>query len=475
MPHKPSSPTEQNTVRTVLVVDDEKAYRNAVADTLALTGRYAVIEAATPDEARRALREHHGIACIVQDYELRLNGRKLETGIDLLKEYTARVPHIPVVMVSGIEGRGRVAVEAIRNHAVDFIDKSFGTEELVNLVDDVCSFADTSANAQAQFAALGFITADPSMAPVCNEARIAASTDLNLLLVGETGSGKDVLAEAIHKASPRAGKPFVNVNCGELTQELARSDFYGHRRGAFTGAIGDRAGFFEEVRDGTLFLNEFTEMPRELQAVLLGAIEKQVITPLGGRRIPFNARIIAATNRDPSQAIASDRLRHDLFQRFVEIIYIPPLRERPGDVKLLAEHFVARAIQKTKAHGMTLAADATEEIARAPWPGNARQLERVMIWCVLHADGAQITRTLVADAMRVEERTHVSQVRDPIAPLLAGHLPDVLHAVRKRFIVEILRQTKGNRTQAAIRLGFKTKDGLKGWLERYGIDPEEFK
>ncbi|HET7062526.1 MAG TPA: sigma-54 dependent transcriptional regulator, partial [Nitrosospira sp.] len=290
----------------------------------------------------------------------------------------------------------------------------------------------------------------------------AAASDATVLITGETGSGKEIIARALHQYSARASYPFVAINCAAIPHELLESELFGHVRGAFTGATASRVGIFAQAEGGTLLLDEIGDMSGNLQAKLLRVLAESVIVPLGAERpLSVNVRLLAATHRDLGQQVAEGRFREDLFYRLNVInIHVSPLRERREDIIALAEHFLALASDTPKA----LSAEARQCLETHTWPGNVRELRNVIERAMILARGASID---VADLGLV--RTPAPLALPAGAPLMHD-LPTALAQLEEMMIRAAIAETDGNRTEAARRLGIR-RQLLYAKLRQYGIEP----
>jgi len=291
-----------------------------------------------------------------------------------------------------------------------------------------------------------------------------ADSDATVLLLGETGTGKEVVARAIHLHGRRAKAPFVPVNCAAIPAELLESLLFGHVRGAFTGAVADRAGSFRDAQGGTLFLDEIGDMDLAMQAKLLRALQERVVTPVGGRPVPIDVRVIAATHRDLHQAVRDGRFREDLYYRLgVVPLNLPPLRERLADIIPLAEHFLALSAAGSPPKRLSAGAAAT--LLAHPWPGNVRELLNAM---------KRVSTLISRQGIATEDLAFLSApAYGPNLPgdptdWLAGKLPDVIERVERELIRRALEKTAGNRALAAEQLGIR-RQLLYQKLERYGM------
>jgi transcriptional regulator with PAS, ATPase and Fis domain len=288
------------------------------------------------------------------------------------------------------------------------------------------------------------VTVDEKMALVFQKAEIAAVTDYNLLITGETGTGKDMLARIVHKLSHRSGSPFVAINTSASSKALFEDDFFGHVKGAYTGALKGKEGFFESAQSGTLYLDEITELPRELQVKLLRAIEEKEIFRLGAAvPMPVDMRIIASTNCDIYEEIHAKRFREDLFYRLNRShIHIPALRERKKDILPLAAHFLNIHAEKNRKNIDSLSPDLSDRLLEYPFPGNVRELDNIIASAVFSEKGSVLS---------LSSTSPLKKGSDPL--LTQTREPDNLQELEKQHILRVLEISEGNRTRAAKRLG----------------------
>lgn len=306
-------------------------------------------------------------------------------------------------------------------------------------------------------------------------ARIVATRDVPVLIEGETGTGKELFARAIHAESERRGRPFISVNCGAIPKELFEAEFFGCKKGAYTGADKDRAGYFEAANGGTLFLDELGELPLDAQVKVLRVLNDGQVVRLGensGRSV--DVRIIAATNRELLQEVAAGRFRADLFYRLaVAMLKLPPLRERQGDLGLLMESMLAEVNAELSAgrsyEGKSLSVPAKNLMLQHPWPGNARELfntiMRICVWC----PGKKIEEDDVRQALLPSQPSGAGDIL--LRPLDDGFkLQDIIDYISSEYIARALREAKGNKTRAAQLLGMKNYQTLSNWMAKLGID-----
>jgi two-component system, NtrC family, nitrogen regulation response regulator GlnG len=462
-------------VRKVLIVDDEPSVRFVLARTCERAG-VPFAEAGSAEEAREKLEQdglaQDGVGLVLLD--VRLPG---DDGFKLLGELSQR-PDAPFVVVMTAEDTMRSAVEAMKRGAADYLGKPFDLSRVERIVRDLSVGpegdatrpADATARpaprespeAPAQPFALGdmLIGRSPAMVEVYKEIGRVARTEMTVLLMGESGTGKELVARAIHVNSGRARGPFVTVNMAAIPRDLMESELYGHEKGSFTGAVERRPGKFELASGGTLFLDEIGEMPIELQAKLLRVLQEREVDRVGGSRpLPVDVRIVAATNADLARSVEEGRFRRDLYYRLAVVpIRLPPLREREGDVVLLARHYLAKYGEQFRGRALSLGKDAEPLLLAHPWPGNVRELQNVIQRALLKLPGTRLgAKELVAllPAGAVSDRGLtglVDQLLDAPPPQGGRHAAAVA-AVEAPLIAAAMARTKGNQLRAAELLG----------------------
>lgn len=315
------------------------------------------------------------------------------------------------------------------------------------------------------------ITRNRTMLQLKQQAQVLAQKMVPVLVYGETGTGKELFARAIHNAGPRSDKPFVAVNCGAIPPELIDSTLFGHRKGAFTGATADRPGVFQQADGGTLFLDEFGELSADVQVRLLRVLQEGVFTPVGGvaeQRV--DVRLIAATHRNLMVEVAEGRFREDLFYRVaVGVLHLPPLRQREGDLLLLSEALLdALGKQDTALSGKKISAEAKNLVLHHPWPGNVRELQATLVRAALWCQGDTIELQDMTGALfEMPDRTdHAGSV-----DLSQGvDIQELLGEFVRPYLRQALDRTAGNKTRAAKLLGLKSQQTLSNWMEKYGIE-----
>ena len=443
----------------ILVVDDDLGLAGTLRDLLSEEGYTAAI-AATAPEAEHLLDDNHGTALALLD--LVMPGCD---GLALMERLHVRHPELPVLIMTGY-GTIETAVEAIKRGAEDYLTKPFDREavrkkvgrlmELHHLRTRVAQLEVNLRHASDPFADIVYVSTP--MQRVVERARSAARTNAPVLILGETGTGKEMLARAIHKASQRASEPFVPINCGALPRELIESELFGYRKGSFTGAQSDAPGVFLAAGKGTVFLDEIGEMPKEAQVKLLRVLQEGELRAVGSARpTRIDVRIIAATNR-PLAQLRSEFLREDLYFRLATVIVeVPPLRMRREDILVLAQHFAARVADRYGRH-ITVARSATGLLVPYAFPGNVRELQNLL---------ESIAALSQADPQTVTDRDVRPLLHAP-GPL-SDEQPLALDEMEKVAIERSLRLCQGNRTRAAALLGI-SRDTLYRKMRELGAD-----
>ena len=441
----------------ILVVEDDPNLREAVCDTLELAGQ-AVISAGGGEEALTLLSEQ-AVALVVSDVRM-----MPMDGIVLLKEIRARFPHLPVVLMTAFADVDR-AVEAMRSGACDFLLKPFEPKALLAHVARY-RLPDSLDDERV-------IARDPVSQNLFSLAARVAQTDTTVLLTGESGVGKEVVARYIHNHSARSNGPFVAINCAAIPDSLLEATLFGYEKGAFTGAQQAQAGKFEQAQDGTLLLDEVTEMPLGLQAKLLRVLQEREVERVGGKKpISLNIRIVATSNRDMAEAVAKGVLREDVYYRLnVFPLLIPSLRQRPDDIVPLAQHFLAEHGGRAGRTGLRLSAAAETVLRTHAWPGNVRELENVMQRAVIfaagdvvEADALHLLPAVAPQIVRAEHTGSPSQVFS--SPSDAAPKTDNLRDLEREHILETLAAVGGSRKLAGERLGMSERT-LRHKLKQY--------
>jgi two-component system, NtrC family, response regulator AtoC len=464
---------------TVLIVDDERTLSRAIKAFLTEAGYQAEVAS----DAEQALEMLERLRPDVVFSDVRMPGMD---GIELLRRIREFDPAIPVIIMTAhgtIEG----AVEAVKLGAFDYLKKPVDLEELKLLADRAreTSLLKQELSYHRRTAArdlpmAGIIGRSPALRAVLDQAQQIAALDETppVLISGETGTGKGLVARTIHAASARGSKPFIEVNCTAIPGTLMESELFGHERGAFTDARESRMGLFEAAEGGFLFLDEVGDIELGLQGKLLKAVEERTVRRVGGNRDRrIDVRILAATNRNLERAARQELFRRDLYFRLaVIILHLPPLRERGSDVVLLAEAFLRRFAAKYGKPVEGLDARAEALLLAYPWPGNVRELSHVMERAVLWSrnGGLDLEYLAITKSPSGEEAASVEQAPEHAQPPDSpGESPvhergTDLEQWEKSLIVQALRESGGNQTKAAARLGI-TRDTLRYRLKKHGL------
>jgi DNA-binding NtrC family response regulator len=442
---------------TVLIIDDEKALRDGLSEAVRDLG-YEALAAASGREAL-AIAATNSPGAVLLDLRMPdMDGLQVLTRL----RATADGARVPVAIITAYATAANT-IEAMRLGAFDHLTKPIGREDLASLLTRMIRSRAPKSPVRDVPTADGIpetlIGSSPSMREVQKTIGLVADSDATVLITGETGTGKEVVARTIHRVGARGHGPFMALNCAAIPPELLESELFGHVKGAFTGAILERKGAFRDANSGTLFLDEIGDMDLAMQAKILRAIQERVVTPVGGKPQKVDVRIVAATHRDLEQWVKQGRFREDLFYRLnVVPIELQPLRKRAADILPLAEHFLAMASSPNK----QLSDEAAHRLADHAWPGNVRELrnamERVAVLCrseiVAASDLDFLTTSPGPDA---EE-----DVGDD------GHLSSAVEKLERRLIAEALTESKGNRAEAARRLGIH-RQLLHAKAEKYGL------
>ncbi|HWA41014.1 MAG TPA: sigma 54-interacting transcriptional regulator, partial [Gemmatimonadales bacterium] len=382
--------------------------------------------------------------------DLRMQGMD---GMALFDAIHRDSPSLPVVILTA-HGTIPEAVSATRRGVFSFLTKPFEPKVLLDTVAEAMRLSSPPASGALEDWRAEIITRSSGMEDLLAQARRVAASDASVCIFGQSGTGKELLARAIHRASPRAGAPFVAVNCGAIPEGLLESELFGHKKGSFTGAVSDRRGLFQAAQGGTLFLDEVGDMPLPLQVKLLRALEERKIRPVGSHEsIDVDVRVISATHRKLEERIASGEFREDLYYRLnVVKLYIPSLAERREDIPLLANHFLARLAERYRRGHLGFSPEAMQVLVSAPWPGNVRQLLNVIEQAVALASTEMIPESLVRQALDVADTA--------LTPL-----DEARKAFERDYLVRILKITGGNVTKAA-RLAGRNRTEFYRLLER---------
>lgn len=449
----------------VLVVDDEPNMLRTVETILRSEG-YEVLLAATGRTALETL-EREPVQVVLTDARM-----PSPDGFALLEQIRRRYPRVAVVMMTAY-ATPKLAVQAIKAGAADYLPKPFDPEELLHVLGTVVRDRLLEEENRllkgmlsCRFTVEDLLGDSPAMREIRELIRVTAPTDATVLLLGESGTGKEMAASALHRGSARAAGPFIGINCAAIPENLLESELFGHEKGAFTGAVRQRIGRFEEANGGTLFLDEIGDMSPQLQSKLLRVLEERRFQRVGGSEtIQVNVRLIAATNRDVREALASGRLRADLYHRLnVVQIKFPPLRDRPEDIEPLARHFLrqyADALGK-RITGFTEAA--LDQLRRYPWPGNVRELRNAIERAVI-VETEPLVRVQSLPASLIEAEPAVGAETASIP----GNLEEAVAQYERQLIERALRQHRGRINETAAALGI-TRHALRYRMQKLGMD-----
>ena len=439
----------------ILVVDDDTALRELI--TLRLEANGFRVEAVDSGEAALAQLALARPDAVLTD--MQMAGMD---GMALFRAIHARDPALPVIVLTA-HGTIPDAVAATQQGLFGYLTKPYDAATLIDLLKRATRFPASGPEAGNDSWRSEIITASPALDALLAEARLAAQSEASLLIQGESGTGKELLARAIHRASPRQGKPFVAINCSAIPAELLESELFGHVKGAFTGAGRDHAGLFQSAEGGTVFLDEIGDMPAQLQVKLLRVLQEGEVRPVGSTETrPVDVRILSATHRNLEEAITSGEFREDLYYRLnVVTLTLPPLRERREDVPLLARHFLAELTGKYQRRIHGLAPDALDMLTAADWPGNIRQLHNVLEQCVALCTTSTIPASLVARALRDK-------------PAEIRPLAEARNAFERDYLITLLKLTRGQVSEVA-RLAGRNRTEVYRLLQRHGLTPALFK
>jgi two-component system response regulator GlrR len=439
----------------VLLVDDDKDLLQLIAMRLSAAG-YAVTAVESGEAALAALAVSRPQVVVT---DLRMQGMD---GMALFDAIHRDSPSMPVLILTA-HGTIPEAVSATRRGVFSFLTKPFEPKVLLDTVAEAMRLSSPPASGELESWRSEIITRSSGMEDLLSQARRVAASDASVCLYGASGTGKELMARAIHRASPRSQAPFVAVNCGAIPEGLLESELFGHKKGSFTGAVADRRGLFQAAQGGTLFLDEIGDMPLPLQVKLLRALEERKIRPVGSHEsFDVDVRVIAATHRKLEERIASGEFREDLYYRLnVVKLYIPTLAERREDIPLLANEFLTRLGTRYRRGRLAFSPEAMQLLVSAPWPGNVRQLLNVIEQAVALAATEVIPESLVRQALDAGDTT--------LTPL-----DEARRAFERDYLVRILKITGGNVTKAA-RLAGRNRTEFYRLLERHSLEPGMFK
>ncbi|CAI8964379.1 Response regulator protein PilR [Pseudomonas sp. IT-347P] len=440
----------------ILIVDDEPDIRELLEITL---GRMKLdtYSARNLAEARTLLNREHFDLCLT---DMRLPDG---TGLDLVQHIQQRYPQLPVAMITAY-GSLETAINALKAGAFDFLTKPVDLTRLRELVGTALRMPAAGGSCTAIDRRL--LGDSPPMRNLRKQIDKLARSQAPVYISGESGSGKELVARLIHEQGPRSGQPFVPVNCGAIPSELMESEFFGHRKGSFTGAVEDKPGLFQAAHGGTLFLDEVADLPLPMQVKLLRAIQEKAVRSVGGQQESVvDVRILCATHKDLDAEVAAERFRQDLYYRLNVIeLRVPPLRERRDDIEVLAASMLKRLAKDTGQPAARLHPQAIEALKNYRFPGNVRELENVLE----RAHTLCENRTIEAGDLRLSEGNCAAD--GGIADLTQiDNLEDYLENVERKLILQALEETRWNRTAAAQRLSLSFRS-MRYRLKKLGLD-----
>ena len=453
-------------MKRILVIDDDLETCNFLTEIFAEEG-WEVASSQTAEAAREAV-EKANFDLIVSD--INLGGRT--SGVALLKEFKATAPTCEVILISGF-GTLETAVEAVREGAFDYISKPFNVNEVIATGRRALNGRDAGAPAAVLLKeyseASGLVGHSHRMIELYKEIALVAASRSTVLITGDSGTGKELVARALHRNSPRAQAAFVAVNCGAITETLLESELFGHVKGSFTGATADKHGLFEEANGGTIFLDEIGETSLSVQVKLLRVLQEGEVRRVGSARASrVDVRVLAATNRDLEREVKEGRFREDLYYRLsVVTLRVPPLRERTEDLPLLAANALRQA-HEAGARATTISEEALTQLYQYEWPGNVRELENTIAHAALYARGHVITPEDLPAKVRKQPREIEPESK---TRSMFKDMPS-LDELERRYIIHVLQMVGGSRTRAAEVLGIDRRT-LYRMAERFGIKLKE--
>ncbi len=456
----------------ILIVDDDKAFRLATVALLQDAG-YTTTTTTNGKEALELL--------AASNFDLVLSDLVMEgiNGIQLLQQIKSQMPALSVMMITGF-GSIQTAVDAIRHGAYDYITKPCNNDELLFKV--ARALEDSSKtreleylrnliHSEANFS--NIVSRNDKMKQIFKLVNQVAATDVTVLILGETGTGKELLAKAIHFNSPRKAMPFIPVQCSAIPDTLLEGELFGHEKGAFTGAAKQRIGKFEEANGGTIFLDEIADIPMNLQTKLLRVLQEKQIVRLGSNTpLTIDVRIIAATNRNLESMSAEGTFREDLYYRLnVFPLTLPPLRERLEDIPILAEHFLERHRSLSSKEITGFSPSCIHDMMNYSWKGNIRELENLIKRAIIKTEGNTVTRLEIASPQFAGD-----EPLEEITPLLPfkKYIQRIVGDAEKKYLIRILQQCKGNLNQASRLMDIDRKTIYRK-IEEFQIDVKQFK
>lgn len=434
----------------ILLVDDDSSLLKLLSMRLEASG-YKITCAESAEEALTVLTDK--IDLLLTD--LRMEGMD---GMALFQQVQRNHPQLPVIIITA-HGSIPEAVTATQQGVFGFLTKPIDRDQLMQTLEAALASTSRSEGKWRN----NIISRSAVMEQLLQEAEQIAGSDVSVLITGASGSGKELLANAIHQASPRKNKPFIAINCGALPEQLLESELFGHTKGAFTGAVSKHEGLFQAANGGTLFLDEIGDMPAPLQVKLLRVLQERQIRPVGSTEtISVDVRVISATHRDLEQAMQENQFREDLFYRLnVVNLHLPPLKDRPEDIPPLARYFVEQAAKRHNPRVKSISSAALQVLAQVSWPGNVRQLENI-----IEKVTALSTTPVISDSAIDRALANQEQV--------IPNFNDARADFEKRYLSKVLYITEGNVTQAAVIAGRNRTDFYK-LLKKHNLEAASYK
>ena len=446
----------------ILIVDDDKNMLEVLSLRLEAEGYKVTAAAGAEDALKMAKDELLDLALV----DLKLAGKD---GIELMQDLRRITPEMPVIILTAY-GTIETAVEAMKQGAYSYLTKPFNRRELLLQIKNGLEKSSLSREVRRLKALVGerygfenIIGKSKKMQEVMEQVSRAAETESNVCIFGESGVGKELMAKSLHLLSSRKDKPFVAINCAAIPEGLLEGELFGYEKGAFTGAVRNKRGFFAQAHGGTIFLDEISEMSEAMQAKLLRVLQEKQFHTLGGEKsIEVDVRILTATNKNLEDEVKSGAFREDLFYRIYVIpIHLPPLRERNEDIPLLADHFIKKFVGKMKKEIKGISTPALQKLLSYSWPGNVRELENTIEYAVAMTAQDVISEDLILQTKITEE--------DKLKPLR-----EAKGEFEKSYISNILSLTGGNVSKAA-KLAGKYRADLYDILKKHDLNPSDFK
>jgi len=477
---KPLSNAAQNyepaTGGRILVVDDDRNLIELVKTRLR-SAHYDVVSALDEEQAREAIKD--------DSVDLAIVDLKLSTvsGLSLMEEFHALRPEMPVIILTGF-GSIENAVDAMKKGAYSYLTKPFDGSELVLQISRALENRRLTAEnlrlktmLHENYGFNNIITRSEKMRRVLETVARVAQSDSTVYIHGQSGTGKELIAKAIHLASPRKDKPFVAINCAALPETLLESELFGHERGSFTGAVRSTKGLFSQAHEGTIFLDEIGDMPLSIQVKLLRVLEERIFYPIGSEKaVKVNVRVVVATNKDLEEEVKKGMFREDLFYRIHVIpIRLPPLKDRKEDIPYLVDHFLKRVCAENKQPAKTIAPQAVQRLMMHDWPGNVRELENTIEYAVVMAGGDVVTEDLILPANKGSAGAPAPAAGPKPAP--AGSMKSLKEAraeFEKNYLIELLERCDGKAAHAAEIAG-KYRADFYDLLKKHGIKIQDYK